>query len=368
MMFRSLRLAPLATFIVLAGAACSSSSNKGAAAATTDSGAPLTDADYQAQVLSGMHDSLLTDINSLLTAAQAIQAAAPATAAGWADANQVTALKNAWIPARTAYEHSEGAIAPLFPDVDISIDARYDDFLAALGPAGDTYLFDDMGVTGMHAMERIMYQPNPQNVITFEATLPGYVASAAPATDQQAADFKNKLAAKLVSDVTALQGRWTPVNLNIAIAYQGLVALMNEQKEKVNKAASSEEESRYSLRTLADLRDNLAGTKAIYGLFEPWVLSKTNASDPTKDGPTIDGKIQAGFTKLNTAYSQITGDAFPPVPATWSSENPSAADLATPFGQLYSQVLAAVDPNTDGTVVYEMNAVATLLGFPISTQ
>jgi iron uptake system component EfeO len=365
-MFRILRLAPVATFMILAGAACSSSSNNSAPSA--DGGATLTDAQYQAQVLSGMHDSLLTDINSLLTAAQAIQAAAPATAAGWQDPTQVTALKNAWIPARTAYEHSEGAIAPLFPDVDISIDARYDDFLAELGPAGDSYLFDDVGVTGMHAMERIMYQPNPQNVITFEATLPGYVASAAPSTDQEASDFKNKLATKLVSDVTALQGRWTPVNLNVGVAFQGLVSLMNEQKEKVNKAASSEEESRYSQRTMADLRQNLSGTKAVYAIFEPWVLSKTNATDPTKDGPTIDAKIQDGFTKLNTAYSQITGDALPPVPSTWSSENPSATDLATPFGQLYSQVLAAVDPNTDGTVVFEMNAVATLLGFPIFTE
>jgi iron uptake system component EfeO len=368
-MVRILRLAPVAAFVVFAGVACSSSSSGGSPVQTgsNDAGPTLTDAQYQAQVLQGMHDSLLTDINSLLAAANAIQAAAPATLAGWQDPTQVTALKNAWIPARTAYEHSEGAIAPLFPDVDNSIDARYDDFLSELGPAGDADLFDDVGVTGMHAMERIMYQPNPPAVITFEATLPGYVASAAPSSDAQALELKNKLAGKLVSDVTALQGRWTPVNLNIAIAYQGLVALMNEQKEKVNKAASSEEESRYSSRTMVDLRDNLAGTKTIYALFEPWVLSKTN-TDPTKDGPTIDGKIQAGFVKLGAAYAQITGDSFPPVPATWSSESPSAADLQTPFGQLYTNVLAAVDPNTDGTIVFEMNAVATLLGFPIFTQ
>ncbi|MEO7111221.1 MAG: imelysin family protein [Polyangiaceae bacterium] len=368
-MVRILRLAPVAAFVAFAGVACSSSSNNAGPTqqSSNDAGVTFTDAQYQAQVLQGMHDSLLTDISSLLTAANAIQAAAPPTLAGWQDPAQVTALKNAWIPARSAYEHSEGAIAPLFPDVDTSIDARYDDFLSELGPAGDTYLFDDVGVTGMHAMERIIYQPNPQAVITFEATLPGYAASAAPSSDQQAADFKNKLAGKLISDVTALQSRWTPVNLNVAIAYQGLVALMNEQKEKVNKAASSEEESRYSSRTMVDLRDNLDGTKTIYALFEPWVLSKTN-TDPTKDGPTIDAKIQAGFVKLAAAYAQISGDAFPTVPSTWSSESPSAADLQTPFGQLYTNVLAAVDPNTDGTIVFEMNAVATLLGFPIFKQ
>ena len=363
-MFRFLRLAPLATFVAVAACSSSSPSNQ---APPADAGPSLTDAQFQAQVLAGMHDSLLTDIDSLLTAANAIQTAAPSTLAGWQDPTQVTALKTPWIAARTAYEHSEGAIAPLFPDVDNSIDARYDDFLAELGPTGDMDLFDDVGITGMHAMERIIYQPNPPAVVTFESTLPGYVASAAPSSDAQALEFKNKLATKLISDVTALQGRWTPVNLNIAVAYQGLVALMNEQKEKVNKAASSEEESRYSQRTMVDLRDNLDGTKAIYALFEPWVLSKKN-SDPTKDGPTIDGKIQAGFVKLAAAYATITTDAFPPVPTTWSSENPSASDLQTPFGQLYSQVLAAVDPNTDGTIVFEMNAVAAILGFPIFTQ
>jgi len=361
------RLVPLATFVMVA--ACSSSSSSSGVAPVADSGAVLTDAQYQTQVLSGMHDSLLTDINGLLTAANAIQAAAPSNLAGWSDPAQVTALKTAWLSARTAYEHSEGAIAPLFPDVDNEIDARYDDFLAELGPTGDNYLFDDVGVTGMHAVERIVYSPvTPATVITFESTLPGYKASAFPATEQEASDFKNKLCTKLIADVTTLQGEWTPTNLNIAIAYQGLVALMNEQKEKVNKATSSEEESRYSQRTMADLRDNLDGTKAIYAIFQPWVLAKTDKTDPTKDGPTVDAKLQSDFTELAAAYATISGDAFPTVPTTWSSENPTASDLQTPFGQLYSKVLAAVDPNTSGTIVYEMNAVATMLGFPTFTQ
>ncbi|MGH7285610.1 MAG: EfeM/EfeO family lipoprotein [Polyangiaceae bacterium] len=362
---RLVRALPFVAFIGLA--ACSSSSSKGTTGGS-DAGPMLTDAQYQANAVSGMHDTLLKDIDDLLTAANAVQAAAPSNLAGWSDDAQVTNMKNAWIQARAAYEHSEGAISPLFPDIDVSIDARYDDFLASLGPAGDTYLFDDQGVTGMHAMERILYATvTPQSVVTFESTLPGYVAASFPTTDQEASDFKNKLCTKLVSDVTDLQTQWTPTNINVAIAYQGLVSLMNEQREKVNKAASSEEESRYSQRTMVDLRDNLDGTKAVYAIFQPWIVSKTN-SDKTKDGPTIDGLIQAGFTKLAAAYAQISGDAFPPVPATWSSENPSPSDLQTPFGQLYTNVQAAVDPTTNGSVVFEMNAAATVLGFPVFTQ
>lgn len=362
---RLVRAFPLAAFFALA--ACSSSSSNGTTSGT-DAGPVLTDDQYRTQAVTGMHDTLLKDIGDLLTAANAIEAAAPPDLAGWSDAAQITNMKNAWVQARAAYEHSEGAIAPLFPDIDVSIDARYDDFLASLGPTGDQNLFDDQGVTGMHAIERIVYAPDtPQSVKDFEATLPGNVPASFPTTEQQASDFKNKLCPKLIADVTELQTQWTPANINVAIAYQGLVSLMNEQREKVNKAASSEEESRYSQRTMVDLRDNLDGTKAVYAVFQPWILSKTS-TDKTKDGPTIDGKIQAGFTKLGNAYAQIQGDAFPPVPATWSSENPSASDLQTPFGQLYSNVQAAVDPTTDGSVVFEMNAAATMLGFPLFTQ
>lgn len=351
-------------------AACSSPSNGTSPGATSDAGsdaAVLSDDQYRAQVVQAMHDSLLADIDGQLAAAQAIQSAAPSSLAGWSDSSQIDAMKSAWVNGRNSYEHSEGAIAPLFPDIDRSIDARYDDFLASL-PTGDTDLFDDQGVTGMHAIERILYvAQTPASVVAFESTLPGYKAAAVPSSEQEASEFKSKLCAKLISDVTQLQGQWQPATINIAIAFQGLVALMNEQREKVNKAASSEEESRYSQRTMADLRDNLDGTKTVYALFQPWLLSK-KSEDPTKDGATIDGKIQAGFQKLNDAYSQVQGDAIPAVPPTWSSEQPSASDLQTPFGQLYSRVHDAVDPNTDGSIVFEMNAVATLLGFPTFTQ
>jgi iron uptake system component EfeO len=138
---------------------------------------------------------------------------------------------------------------------------------------------------------------------------------------------------------------------------------MNEQREKVVKASSNEEESRYAQRTMADLRDNLAGTKKAYPAFQPWILSKSSA-DPTKDGKAIDAKIQDGFSKLDKAYAMVQGDAIPTPPPTWSAENPSPQDLATPFGQLYSTVKAAVDPTAPDSIVFQMNNAAAMLGFP----
>ena len=60
----------------------------------------------------------------------------------------------------------------------------------------------------------------------------------------------------------------------------------------------------------------------------------------------------------------MTGDAIPTPPVTWSAEEPSAADLATPFGMLYQTIHEAVDPAKAGSIVDNMNTGAMLLGIP----
>ncbi len=354
------RISFAALCLALSVGGCSSSSSAGSTA--------KTDEQYKQDIVNGMHDSLLTEINALHQAAQDLQNAAPLPQGrGWdpqQDAQAIAAMKAAWIRARVAYEHVEGALAPLFPDIDGSIDARYDDFLSQLSGKGDEDLFDDQGVTGLHATERILWADNiPQRVIDFEKALPGYKAAAFPTTAQDAANFKNKLCARIVADAATLRDQWTPQKIDLAGAFQGLISLMNEQREKVNKASSNEEESRYSQRTMADIRANLEGTVPIYKLFQAWLVGKPNPKEPVKDGKQADGKILEGFQLLTQAYGQIQGDGIPQPPATWSAENPSPQDLQTPFGKLYTSVKGAVDPSSDGSVVDEMNDAARILGF-----
>lgn len=160
-----------------------------------------------------------------------------------------------------------------------------------------------------------------------------------------------------MKDTQTLVDQWQPQAIDLGGSFQGLVSLMNEQREKVNKAASAEEESRYAQRTLADLRDNLAGTTLIYALFQDWLKTKPN-------GSAIDADIEASFATLNATYSNFSGDAIPQPPPTWSSENPSAADLDTPFGKLYTAVQNATNPNVPGSAVDGMNRAAVALGFP----
>lgn len=341
-------LVPLLGALALTGC---SGSDSNASPPTSDDGA----------IAQGMHDALLGQIQALHAAAADLQAAAPVADRGWdatADADAVASMTAAWIRARSAYEHVEGALAPIFPDLDFAIDARYDDFLERLGPAGDGDLFDGEGVTGMHAVERILYAPQTSaDVVALESSLPGYEAARWPATADEAKELRSELCAKLVADTADLVEQWTPARIDVAGAFQGLVALMNEQREKVNKASTAEEESRYARRTLADLRDNLAGTRTAFALFEPLLRTKP-------DGTAIDADVLKAFDALDAAYGAVPGDAIPTPPATWSAEQPSAADLDTPFGRLYRAVNDAVDPNRPGSAVFGMNRAAVALGFP----
>jgi iron uptake system component EfeO len=355
-MKRFMCLPLFATFVL----GCSDSN--GTSAKTTQ---PQTDAQFQEAVVTGMHDSLLAQIKTLHAAAIDLANAAPSAARGWdatMDAAAIQSMETAWTTARSAYEQIEGATAPLFPDVDTEIDARYDDFLTTLGAAGDQDLFDDQGVTGMHAIERILYQPEtPASVIAFESSLPGYKAAAWPATAGETSEFKNKLCARLVTDTQTFMDEWQPQAIDVGGSFQGLVSLMNEQREKVIKAASFEEESRYSQTTMGDIRNNLTGTKNVYALFQPWLATKSG-------GPALDDSVDGGFTTLATDYGTVTGDAIPEPPSTWSAESPSMADLDTPFGKLYTAVNQAVDPTISGSVVDSMNKVAVKLGFPQFTE
>jgi iron uptake system component EfeO len=335
------------------------------ACSSDDTGSSGADAEYQQKVVTGMHSALLTDVNALHDAAVALQAAAPApTGRGWDTAQDATAINQmtaAWLSARAAYERTEGALAPLFPETYSAIDARYEDFLEGV-PGGDQDLFDGEGVTGMHAIERIIFAPKiPASVIDVEESLPGYKAAAWPASEAEARAFKDELCARLVADTQDLADQWQPQVIDLDGAFNGLISLMNEQREKVNKAASEEEESRYAQRTLADLRDNLAGTTRIYALFKEWLLTKS-------DGEKINADVQASFSTLDTTYKGFSGDAIPAPSATWSSEKPSAADLQTPFGKLYTAVQDAVDPNVSGSAVDGMNRAARELGFREFTE
>ena len=336
----------------------------GLALLSTHCASDTTDEDFSKRTVTAMQGSVTGDLGALIAAATELQASAPTPAGrGWdksLDAADIAKMKEAWVKARIAYEHVEGALAPIFPDIDGSIDARYDDFLTNSGP--DSNLFDDQGVTGLHAAERIIFSDvTPAGVIALEASLPGYKAAAFPSTEEEAHAFKGQLLARIVADAKLMKSQWTPAKIDLSGAFTGLADLMNEQREKVNKAGNQEEESRYAQRTMADLRANLEGTQKIYGVFRPWLLTKKSSQEPL-DGPSHDKEILAGFAKLKAIYDTVDGDAFPAPPPGWSAEDPSEADLETPFGKLFVAVGTAVDPNQQGSLAQAMADAGAILG------
>ena len=161
---------------------------------------------------------------------------------GWdaaLDKDAIQSMKKDWEKARWAYERIEGAIAPMFPESDTATDARYDDFLGVLGSVGDPNPFDDKGVVGAHALERIVWADStPEEVITFEKGLPGYRPARFPANAAEAKSFKQELAQRFVLDIQKLDAEFQPLTLDLAFAFRGLIDLAAEQVEKVDRAAT----------------------------------------------------------------------------------------------------------------------------------
>lgn len=300
------------------------------------------------------------ELANLHAAAQALRDAAPEPDAdGWstaADADAVGRMRTHWREARVAYERIEGAIAVLFPDLDAATDERYDGFLEA---APDDDPFDDQGVTGVHAIERILWAgEHPPETVAFESALDGYVPAAQPATAEQAAAFKDALAQRLVDDVAQMQASFEPLALDPAAAYSGVVGSMAEQLEKVELAATGEDESRYASHTLADMRANLEGGRALYEAFEPWLASEAG-------GDALHASITAGFERVEAGYAAHSGDGVPPVPEGWSAE-PSDALRDTPYGQLFGLLEHEADPDADDSLVRAMIDAADLMGIPVA--
>lgn len=337
-----------------AGAAC--------ALLLTASGCGKADDDSQRlRVETEMKRWLLRNVKDFGRAAVDLQQAAPVSVErGWdaeLDAPAIAAMRESWFRGRAAYELVEGALAPIFPESDTATDFRYDDFLGVIGSAGDSRPFDDQGVIGMHAIERILWSRSmPKDALAFEQALPGYRPAAFPASSAEAREFKDKLAARLVSDVRKLEAELAPLELDIAFAFRGLIDLTAEQLEKVDRASTGREESRYALTTMRDLRANREGCLQAYAIFRPWLLAKGHAA--------LDKKVEQAFARLEAAYDAVPGDSIPRPPEGWSGIEPRAEHAVTPFGKLFFVVQRETDDTRPDSLSASLLGVADALGLP----
>ncbi len=321
--------------------------------------------DAKKAVALAVRDAIVASLADTKRAATDLATLAPTPAGrGWNakdDAQAVAAMRDAWRRMRASFALYSAATGVLFPDTLRSLDVSYDQ---ALG-GGDPDPFDDRGVIGMHAVERILFADViPAQVTDFEKTLPSYAPASFPTNDKQAADFKTKLCAKMVADVTSLADEWASVDLDFGGAYLLIVTLLQAQRLEMDDALVKKEESRYAQTSLAELRANLDGTQRAYGLFKPLLVEKTSA-DPKQDGIAKSKTVEAAFGGLAAVYAGAPGDALPPLPPKLAATGMLKADeLDTPFGKVYRGVLAAADRSSDGSLADELNDMIEILGFP----
>lgn len=320
--------------------------------AACDDPAPPPEPPPRDQAILAVKATIATELDALADAATALRDAAPDHP--WSTAERAT-LRERWGTTRDHYERIEGAVAMLFPNFDHSIDDRYEGFVER---ARDADPFDGEGVTGMHAIERILWaDEHPEPVRAFEARLHLGQPARAPATDDEARAFKAGLLTRLVTDCATMRDQFRPLALDPAAAYRGVLGSIEEQLEKVNLGGTGEAESRYAQRTLDDMRENLAGGRAIIDALAPWLEA---------EAPTILPSIRAGFDRLAAAYYAIEGPALPAIPEGWPRRlEPTDEQLGTPFGQLYATVRHEADPDDPTSLLSAMVQGADGLGIAV---
>src|SRR5262245_64509004 len=92
-----------------------------------------SDAEFETDIALSMHQSITQDLADIVKAAHEIQGAAPTRA--WnpiRDHDAILQMQNSWKSMRIVWENIEGSMAPMFPALNVTLDARYEDFLVAL--------------------------------------------------------------------------------------------------------------------------------------------------------------------------------------------------------------------------------------------
>jgi len=171
-------------------------------------------------------------------------------------AGNVEKARALFAPTRISYERIE-PIAELFNDLDVSIDARADDFEKAE---------KDPAFSGFHRIEHALWDTNSTKGME-------------PYAD------------KLLADVKDLHNRIDGLVFPPKVVIGGAAVLM----EEVAATKISGEEDRYSHTDLWDFRGNFDGSKKIFDLVEPLV---------SKQDPAFVKKVADNFARVDTTLDK----------------------------------------------------------------
>jgi iron uptake system component EfeO len=307
-------------------------------AACGTSPAPATNSDDDVGV-AATQAYLSSSGEALTAAADTLLASTPSTPFSSDDAS-LTAMRNAWLETRARYCNVEAAIDMLAPST------LADTYEQDIHDARDENPFDNVGFSGLHGIERILWANLTLDATkAYEEQLFGYSNARFPEIEQEADDLRNKMIAEAnarIVEATALIAQ-SVVNLTFAgtFTHRSITA----QFTKVDTPQKGADASRYSRSTLADMRSNLAGARAIYTTFASRLPSDTAAA------------IEARFAAIDTQYASIAGDALPDRPEDFDSSHPSN----DAYGQLYALLAHEVDSSDPSSLVSLIDAAVSAL-------
>ncbi len=201
--------------------------------------------------------------------------------------------KSLYAPTRMTYEAIE-PIAELFSDLDVSIDARADDY-----EKGEK----DPAFTGFHRIEFGLWETDSTEGL-------------------------DTYADKLLADVTDLDRRIADLTFPPETVVGGAAALM----EEVAATKISGEEDRYSHTDLWDFKGNIDGSQKIFELVKPLLKDDAFVAKVSANFHTVDetlakykqGDGYATYDKLSAADRTVLA----------ASVNTLAEDLSTLRGRL----------------------------------
>ncbi len=317
----------------------------------------LADQARDEQVVTAANALFQSRFDAFAVATEALRNAAPAPDLdGWNakdDAVAVASMRTAWLEARAAYTSVEVLASTLSPELHRRLDTDYDDLIAG---SADTFAFDEHGVAGLQAVERILWSDViPAHVIDHEAPLEHYFAADFPRTEHEAEELKNELLAHLSTDARTLRDGFRAAPIDASTAYSTTTRSLQEQLGQLEEAGKGEGKARYAGVSLANLRTDLAATEATYAVFRSWILAKST-------GAHTDEEVAKAFTRLHAALARSPGDELPLPPAGWPASDPSGEMLATPFGILFAATRDEADASVDGSLCFEMVEAAGLVG------
>lgn len=251
-----------------------------------------------------------------------------------ADPALVERMRTAWKAAHRAAVAVTEPLSELFPQAG-RMDSNWDREIDRV--QRDENPFDDIGVTGLHAIERILWADVvSEMVLTVERRHEGYAMARTPATAKEAADYATQLVGGLHRDAQALAEASSVPGYDLGFAEKAVKLQARALLRMVIVGGEpGRSESRYSDTSTDALVDQLG---ALAGTWKILRAALRRQGVPVGSFQVAD----AGLERVHAAVAAIGPGPIPARPEGFNPFHPTQEDRESAFGRLYFSVEAEI--------------------------